>query len=355
LQLRLVLDYPGKVVGFDGGDREMPRIFAQDFTDPDAYYESHRGGVEGIVTARGDFHAEYTHIDFSRLWVSRGEDSLARVVILTPRWPRTQILFATDQNQPATQADGIEVQTDELAVITFGSSGHFKSSAAVRWGGVSLPTEDLAALGLAISGRQLMPPSFTHRIKPSTSAFLRLRHLHKAARHLARKAPDILAKPEVARALEEALGEAMVLCLASAEPADVRSTHVHHAAVLRRLEDVIQANPDQTLYISQLCAATGVSERTLLACCQEYLGMGPKRYLVLRRMHLARRALLMADPEATTVTEVATNFGFWELGRFSVAYRSLFGEMPSATLRRPPDDPRPQKNIGSPWQLAETA
>jgi hypothetical protein len=33
----------------------------------------------------------------------------------------------------------------------------------------------------------------------------------------------------------------------------------------------------------------------------------------------------------------------------------LVGEMPSATLRRPPDDPRPRRNIGSPWRLAETA
>jgi AraC-like DNA-binding protein len=334
----------------------MPGIFAQDFNDPDAYYASFQGGgVEGVVTGRGDYHAEFTHVNFSRLWMSRGEDSLARVAIYTPRWPRTQILFATDQDQPATQVAGMEVHTDALAVISFGSSDHFKTSAAHRWGGMSLPPEDLAALGYTINGRQLTLPSFTHHIKPSRSAFLRLRHLHKAARHLARKAPDILAKPEVARALEEALAEAMVRCLASAQPADVDSTHVHHAMVLRRFEDVIGANPDQTLYISQICTATGVSERTLLACCQEYLGMGPKRYLVLRRMHLARRALLMADPATTTVTEVATNFGFWELGRFSVVYRSLFGEMPSATLRRPPEDSRLRKNSGSPWQLAESA
>jgi AraC-like DNA-binding protein len=333
----------------------MPDIATQAFGDPDAYYDSIRGAVEGIVTARGDYHAEFTRVDFSRLWMSRGEDSLARVSIYTPLWPRTTILFATDQDQPATQIAGMEVLPDEVAVISFGSSDHLRTSAAARWGGVSLQFEDLAALGQAITGRELAPPSFTHRIKPSRSVFLRLRHLHKAASQLAKKASDILAKPEVARAMEEALIEAMVWCLASAEPADMRSTHVHHATVLRRFEQVIGANPDQTLYISQLCAATGVSERTLLACCHEHLGMGPKRYLLLRRMHLARRALLLADPEATTVTEIATNFGFWELGRFSVAYGSLFGETPSASLRRPPEDPQPRKNTSLPWQLAEIA
>jgi hypothetical protein len=225
-----------------------------------------RNAIEGIVTARGDYHADFTHVDFSRLWMSHGTDSLARVIIYTSRWPRTQILFATDQNQPAFQATGMEVQTDQLVVTTFGSSDHFKTSAAIRFGGVSLPREDLAALGQAISGRQLTPPSFTHRIKPSTSAFLRLRHLHKAARHLARKAPDILAKPEVARAMEEALQEAMIWCLASAESAGAPSSHVRHARLLGRLEEFIRANADQTLFVSQLCAATGVSQRTLLAC-----------------------------------------------------------------------------------------
>jgi AraC-like DNA-binding protein len=62
--------------------------------------------------------------------------------------------------------------------------------------------------------------------------------------------------------------------------------------------------------------------------------MGPIRYLNLRRMHLVRRALLHSGPSTATVTQIATDHGFWELGRFSVAYRALFGEMPSATLRR---------------------
>ena len=62
--------------------------------------------------------------------------------------------------------------------------------------------------------------------------------------------------------------------------------------------------------------------------------MGPKRYLLLRRMHLARRALRDAAPDATSVTDIATRYGFWQLGRFAVEYQALFGEAPSATLHR---------------------
>jgi transcriptional regulator GlxA family with amidase domain len=114
----------------------------------------------------------------------------------------------------------------------------------------------------------------------------------------------------------------------------------HHAAVIARFEELLAANHEQPLYLAEICAATGVSERTLRVCCQQHLGMGPVHYLWLRRMHLARRALRLADPAGATVTGIATEFGFWELGRFAVEYRTLFGEPPSASLRRPADDRR---------------
>jgi AraC-like DNA-binding protein len=67
------------------------------------------------------------------------------------------------------------------------------------------------------------------------------------------------------------------------------------------------------------------------------LGMTPKRYLLLRRMAFVRRALRAAVPDAATVTDVATRYGFWQLGRFTVEYRSLFGGTPPATLHGQPD------------------
>jgi transcriptional regulator GlxA family with amidase domain len=97
----------------------------------------------------------------------------------------------------------------------------------------------------------------------------------------------------------------------------------------------LAANPDRPLYLTEICAAIGVAERTLRASCEEHLGMGPIRFLTLRRMHLVHRTLRRADPSKSTVTAILTDHGFWELGRFAVAYRALFGEPPSVTLQRP--------------------
>jgi transcriptional regulator GlxA family with amidase domain len=128
----------------------------------------------------------------------------------------------------------------------------------------------------------------------------------------------------------------MIRCLTDT-PVDIRAANRRRGAIIARLADLVVANHGRPLYLTDICVTTGVSERTLRACCHEHLGMGPVHYLWLRRMHLARAALIRADPGSTSVTSVATDHGFWELGRFSVEYRTLFGESPSASLQRPPD------------------
>ena len=80
----------------------------------------------------------------------------------------------------------------------------------------------------------------------------------------------------------------------------------------------------------------GVSERTLRTLCQEHFGIPPQRFLTLRRLHLARQMLIPSNQDPGSVTKVATSLGFWELGRFATTYKSLFGELPSTTLRRSP-------------------
>jgi transcriptional regulator GlxA family with amidase domain len=129
----------------------------------------------------------------------------------------------------------------------------------------------------------------------------------------------------------------MVGCLDPRQRRESSLAQGQHAIVMRRFWRVVEENPEQPLYMPEICKAIRVPDRTLRMCCQEHLGMGPKRYLLLRRMHLARRELRQTAPDPTSVTDTATRFGFWQLGRFAVEYHSLFGESPSATLRRQPE------------------
>jgi AraC-like DNA-binding protein len=202
---------------------------------------------------------------------------------------------------------------------------------------MSLPLEEMTVIGAAVAGCDLTPPKDALAVKPLPMALARLRQLHEAAGHLAEYAPAVIAQPEAARGLEQALIEAMVGCLGSGEVHEDRAALRKHAAIMRRFYTAIEGHLDDPLYIPELCTEIGVSERTLRVCCQEQLGMSPKRYLLLRRLHLARRTLRESGPTGTTVTATATRYGFWQLGRFAGEYKTLFGESPSAMLARPFD------------------
>lgn len=105
-------------------------------------------------------------------------------------------------------------------------------------------------------------------------------------------------------------------------------------ALVERAEQLALADLDEPLHISALCRALEVSERTLRKAFHRTHGVPPCRHLRMLRLSQARRALLSADGDHATVTEIATGFGFVELGRFSVEYRKIFGESPSETLSR---------------------
>jgi transcriptional regulator GlxA family with amidase domain len=103
--------------------------------------------------------------------------------------------------------------------------------------------------------------------------------------------------------------------------------------VVDTLDAFVSAHADEPICIAQLCDATGVSERSLRNAVHAMRGMSPKRYLTRRRMEAVRDALEAALPGQNTVTRIATDHGFFELGRFAATYNALFGERPSDTLR----------------------
>jgi AraC-like DNA-binding protein len=307
------------------------------FTDPQAFQAAVRPAKVEVLATKGDFHAELTRVELPRLWVQRGRERLPRIIYSAVSAERPPIFFLTKADQPVIHHSGMNVCHGEIVAVGAGSTHHHRSWGPCHWATMSIRQDDLAAAGRALVGKDVITPRMTRRLRPTPVAMSRLLSLHEAAGRLTESAPQVLAQPEPARAMEQALVHALVMCLADETSVEMGPVAGRHSAIIARFEEYLAENHDRPLYLAEICAAVGALERTLRICCQEHLGMGPTRYLWLRRMHLARRALLKATP-GTTVAAIAMDHGFWELGRFSVKYRALFGESPSATLRQAPDD-----------------
>jgi len=136
------------------------------------------------------------------------------------------------------------------------------------------------------------------------------------------------------RQLQSDLVEPFLWCILS----DERNPEERHApsaaTIVRNVENWVDGQSPQTIQIADLCRALRLSRRTLHRAFAETLGVGPAGYLTRKRLTAVRTELRRSDPAAINVTDVATKYGFWELGRFARDYRRTFGERPSETLGR---------------------
>jgi len=307
------------------------------FTDPSEYAARIRATRANLViTQAGHFSAKLIRIDLPQLWMQRFSENLPRVSH-HDNMPGRAILTFPTRTGPAILRDGDEEAFGSLQRHSEGRRSFQRTTGPAHLGSLSLPVADMEAFGATVCGYDVTPPKESLSVTPSPAAMERLQNLHAAAGHLAEHAPGVIASPEAARGLEQALLAAMADCLGTADEHSSGSGRRRHSRIMRQFYAILEGNPHGVIHVPEICARLGVSIRTLTTCSNESLGMSPHRYLKLRQLHLARRALGLGNPATTTVSEIATAHGFWELGRFAVAYRALFGEQPSATLRRAPD------------------
>jgi AraC-like DNA-binding protein len=322
------------------------------FTDPDEYQEQFpSGGVTVTVTAAGNYQANLTRVSLPRLEICEGWTSLPRIARSVHPKGRNSIGFLIGDQQGPTIFNGTEsppgAPSDMIGFYPPGAEVYLRTRTECRWGALSVAAENLASAGRALTGRDLTAPDYTRAIRLPANLMSRMLNLHQTATQFAATVPDLLTQSEVGRAIEQELLRVMVGCLTEGQPVQSGSRdHRPGVAIMKRFEEATAEARDRPLYLTEICAKIGVPDRTLRAYCQEHLGLSPQRYLWLRRMNLAQRALLQSDPKRTTVTQIATGCGFGELGRFSVRYRQVFGESPSTTLRRAPKAAPPRRRPG---------
>jgi AraC family ethanolamine operon transcriptional activator len=107
-----------------------------------------------------------------------------------------------------------------------------------------------------------------------------------------------------------------------------------HHEVVERATRFLHDHAGEPVRIPDVSRCAGVSERTLRNAFHHEYGMSPKQFDMRERLYDVRRMLSCAAGRPVTVTDVATEHGFFELGRFAGIYKDAFGETPSETLRR---------------------
>jgi AraC-like DNA-binding protein len=123
----------------------------------------------------------------------------------------------------------------------------------------------------------------------------------------------------------------LISATSDAEEFDDRSTFPMRAKSVTRAIDLMRDRLSDGVSISQLCADSGASKRTLSRGFRERFGLGPKAYFNCLRLNRVRSELLLGSTTCNIV-DTANDWGFWHMGQFAKDYRRMFGELPSETL-----------------------
>lgn len=138
--------------------------------------------------------------------------------------------------------------------------------------------------------------------------------------------------------LREALVRLGVAALLEAYPhsllraRDTAGAHSAAPSAVRRANAFIDLNADCAIGLAEIAEAARLSVRGLQAAYHRH-GLGtPMRQLKEARLRRVRTQLRAANPGETTVSAVASWWGFTNVGRFAADYRRMFGTTPGQDL-----------------------
>ncbi len=112
----------------------------------------------------------------------------------------------------------------------------------------------------------------------------------------------------------------------------IEDRHDASTATLRRATAFIDENAADDISSADIAGAVHVSIRAIQLAFRRHLNTTPTAYSRRVRLDHAHRALVDADPAATTVAAVAARWGFVNHSRFTATYRRTYGVLPRATL-----------------------
>jgi AraC-like DNA-binding protein len=307
--------------------------------DPETLLEVIRDGrFDHRLLEGGSFDVRHRRIVFGNSSLDCGDYAPAFAV--NGQFSEDQICLGfTPRIEKPAWCNGFNLGMGEILCFAEGTELQFRNSPRTSWQVILVDRRELQEIAMILTGQNLeLPDKGTTNFKVRDAARGVASTIELALTDL--NNPETLASPAANTLCEEIVNE-FVRAISSTEDISGRSLTGfagYRYGAMRRAEEYLREHMDTPFSSRALCHATHMSERSIEMLFKEAYGISPRTWSQLARLNAARQELLRADLRTVSVTAVATRWGFYHFGRFSAAYRRLFGEVPSATIlnrRRP--------------------
>lgn len=101
----------------------------------------------------------------------------------------------------------------------------------------------------------------------------------------------------------------------------------------RRIVNYIEQNIKEEISLEALAGQANISLRSLYVLFEKNANTTPKSFIRQKKLEQVYATLMNPARNFLNVTEVALNYGFTHLGRFSEFYKTTYGMLPSKAIR----------------------
>lgn len=316
-----------------------PAVTVVDFTDPVAASDGLELLAQDAVQLMArPFHARRVTVDLGDVkLVFHATSHRVRTRSASHQGLLAYVVFGP---QALGTVNGVQVRADLLLAMPAHTEAGFVAEAG--WESLAFLV-DTNFLETHLAARQrldeLRLPQRTEPLRADAACVRQLFDLGKRVVDAAAQSPAQFddSPAERAAAQVEVVETLLAALRATSGSALARSdqTRQTQSAIVKAAEDYALSKIGQRIYVSDLCKATATSERAMEYAFKTVMGLSPVQFLARLRLHRAREALLQVPTgSAATVSAIALDWGFWHFGEFARAYKELFNEVPSDTLRR---------------------
>ena len=152
----------------------MPLMAVRDYSDPEQLRAAYIGSEVEISPSRGAWVASrIARLELGHLRMLQLDELAPRIKWAVNAPDRTFIRFLT---QPGSDCiiDGAALRPGELVRLGPGHAYYDRTNGPVHWAELSLPADELASAGAAITGRPIMAPRESLHITPRREAMSRI-------------------------------------------------------------------------------------------------------------------------------------------------------------------------------------